>query len=217
MYSRAARRPSGGGSALAVRRVERRAARVVGDLESAALVAGDPVEEARDLDPDGEAVLVEARGPRPACRSRRPPAASAGSSSPRSVGKDLRQPRTAREDVDVGRGAPGPSESAQRPERGRPAIVARRRRPHATRYSPPSATKPSTTSAQARRARRYPASFSTSAQRMPSKEICGYRRAASGGRQLLVRRSRCSLQDRHRGSRTYAPSSAIIQSAPVRR
>src|SRR5262249_41908997 len=90
------------GPAVAGGRIERRAAGIVGNLETAPLVAGNPVHEARHFEPDGKVALGE-----PGIPGRRTEEenvlAGRGDELSQYAWKDLRQPGTAREDEEVGR------------------------------------------------------------------------------------------------------------------
>src|SRR5262249_33823567 len=90
------------GPAVAVGRIERCAARVVGDLETATPVARNPVHEARDFAPDGEilvrkAVISSGRAEEEDVLARR------SDDLAEQVGKDPGEPRPAREDEEIRR------------------------------------------------------------------------------------------------------------------
>src|SRR3989449_2485178 len=91
------------GRALTVRRIEQRAARVVGDLEAAPLVAGDAVHEARAMiRPDGQRLLGEA--PVAGGRSEKEDLLARGAHTVADhVWEERAQPRAAGKDEAIGR------------------------------------------------------------------------------------------------------------------
>ena len=184
--------------------------RVVGDLEAAIRVAGNAVDQpiAVSRPTPGTALRRSARR-RAACRSRRPPAASASRAC-------RRRPERASRATGRTRTRTRRPRARCRRERARSSAARRRRTGAGTaacRYSPPSATTRSTTCSQARRAKQVAGvRLPEHGGEMPSNAICGKRVAASGGSA-----PRTAARRAERGGRGLPKLSSLpnIQSAPV--
>ena len=159
--------------ALAIGGIEGRAARVVGDLESAAVAARDAVAKASAvIGPHWQMRVAEA-----IISGRRAKEKDILLGGLHQIADGLREqlpePRPAGEDVAVGLELASHPTSARL--RSGAALQSIGSEPRACRYLPPAATNASTTAWQLARASRYPHSGSKIPHSIPSKLICGQR------------------------------------------